>query len=471
MSVITNDTTNSKFYPLHADLDKTASQEKEGPITEIRQGSIKFGRNAFSPDFEYKLQDYKATENLVKTKEKIIRILMVSVEYPPINGGIGRYTYNLTKNLMKLGCEVYIACNEKGHGQFDGLSPTNLHNSDVLLKIIDKLHPDIVHVQYEHGLYGLKLDSINPIKINTNIDLFYEQCNTPIVTTFHSTYNFKQWLSRVEVIKLAGQTSNLGILMEYWRHLLNYHSLRKLDRKKLRQSQAGIVFSNYMAKMIGGGEQIYHGAESASINNTAIAATKQEARTIFSLPTDDRRIALAVGFRTGVKGWDILKKIQISNRWIIVVNCNSTSEYGLDDKKIGVRLEEKKIYDGVDNLVCLQKGFLNDEQLSLLFYAVDALILPYNLSSGSGVMFDGLAHGLPFVATDLPFFKEFSSKGLGIIVKRKPAAFAKALNTLDRDFNIYLREINSFRKKLKWDLIAMQHVELYDRVLSSAKNM
>lgn len=397
---------------------------------------------------------------------------MVSVEYPPIRGGIGRYTYNLTKNLMKLGCEVYIACNEKGHGQFGGLSPTNVHNSDVLLKIVDKLHPDIVHIQYEHGLYGLKLDFINPSKISTNIDLFYEQCNIPIVTTFHSTYNFKQWLSRVEVIKLAGQTSKLGIFMEQWKHLLNYHSLRTLDRKKLRQSQAGIVFSNYMAKMIGGGELIYHGAESASIDNTAIAsATKQEARAIFSLPTDDRRIALAIGFRTGVKGWDILKKIQIPNRWTIVVNSNSTSEYGLDDKKISLRLEEKKkIDDGDENLVYLQKGFLNDKQLSLLFYAVDALILPYKLSSGSGVMFDGLVHGLPFVATDLPFFKEFSLKGLGIIVKRKPAAFAKALKTLDRDFNIYLREVYSFRKKLKWDLIAMQHVELYKRVLSSPKN-
>jgi hypothetical protein len=274
------------------------------------------------------------------------------------------------------------------------------------------------------------------------------------------------------VIKLAGQTSKLGIFMEYWKHLLNYHSLRTLDRKKLRQSQAGIVFSNYMAKMIGGGELIYHGAESASIDNTAIAsATKQEARTIFSLPTDDRRIALAIGFRTGVKGWDILKKIQIPNRWTIVVNSNSNSKYGWDDKKISLRLEEKKkIDDGDDNLICLQKGFLNDKQLSLLFYAVDALILPYKLSSGSGVMFDGLVHGLPFVATDLPFFKEFSLKGLGIIVKRKPAAFAKALKTLDRDFNIYLREVYSFRKKLKWDLIAMQHVELYKRVLSSAKN-
>ena len=114
------------------------------------------------------------------------------------------------------------------------------------------------------------------------------------------------------------------------------------------------------------------------------------------------------------------------------------------------------------------KGFLTDEQLSLLFHAADALILPYRLSSGSGVMFDGLAHGLPFVASDLPFFKEFSSKGLGIIVKRKPAAFAKASKTLDTNYNIYVRKVNSFRRKLKWDRIATQHVELYKKVLSSS---
>jgi glycosyltransferase involved in cell wall biosynthesis len=356
---------------------------------------------------------------------------------------------------------------------------------------VDKLDPDVLHVQYEHGLYGLKLDPINQRKFSTNIDLFYEQCNKiPIVTTFHSTYNFRQWLSRVEVIKLAGRTSKLGVLMEYWKHLLNYHSLRAFDRKKLRQSQAGIVFSNYMAKMIGGGELIYHGSESAvaSRHITEVEAmtttTKRQARAIFSLPTDDdSRIALAVGFRTGVKGWDILKKMRVPNPWTIVLNSNSASDYGLDDKKISLRLQEKKTktkktgYDGghgadnnnnddcSDNLICLQKGFLTDEKLSLLFHAADALILPYRLSSGSGVMFDGLAHGLPFVASDLPFFKEFSSKGLGVVVKRKPAAFAKALKTLDTNYNIYVRKVNSFRKKLKWDRIATQHIELYKKGL------
>jgi len=361
---------------------------------------------------------------------------------------------------MKLGCEVHVACNEKGHGQFFGLSTTNAHNSDVLLKIVDKLHPDIVHVQYEHGSYGLKLDPLNPRKISTNIDLFYECCKIPVVTTFHSTYNFKQWISRVAAVKTAGQTGNLGIIMEYWKYILNYNSLHALDKLKLNQSQAGVVFSHYMARMVGGGNLIYHGAEPA----VPKVPKKQAARRIFSLP-EDGRIALAVGFRSAVKGWDILEKIQIPSGWAIVAN-SSKNEYGLDDEKISLRLQKK-----TGDFISLQKGFLSDEEFSILLYAADAVLLPYKLSSGSGVMFDGLAHGLPFVASDLPFFKEFSSKGLGITVKREPAAFADGLVTLDKDYEGCLEEVNHFREKLKWDLIATQHSELYERVLSSKKDV
>ena len=46
--------------------------------------------------------------------------------------------------------------------------------------------------------------------------------------------------------------------------------------------------------------------------------------------------------------------------------------------------------------------------MSHLFCASDAKIMPYSVTSGSGVMFDALGHGLPFVASDLGFFKEFA---------------------------------------------------------------
>jgi glycosyltransferase involved in cell wall biosynthesis len=77
---------------------------------------------------------------------------MVSTEYPPMKGGVGRYTSNLVKALQNLGMEVYVICNEAGIGDFSGLSPTNKQNSEVLLKIVNEINPDIVHIQFEPGM-------------------------------------------------------------------------------------------------------------------------------------------------------------------------------------------------------------------------------------------------------------------------------------------------------------------------------
>jgi len=53
-------------------------------------------------------------------------------------------------------------------------------------------------------------------------------------------------------------------------------------------------------------------------------------------------------------------------------------------------------------------------------------------------MFDALAHGLPFVASNLPFFKEFAVHNLGILVRnRDPNEFSTALETLDRNYYTY----------------------------------
>ena len=193
------------------------------------------------------------------------RILMVSTEYPPMQGGVGRYTYNLTKALRKLGFEVNVVSNKLGNGEFSGLSPENLENSSVLLDIVEKTKPDLVHVQYEHGLYGLKLDPINPRRTSTNIDLFYKYCQTPIVTTFHSAYPFKQWFNLMTSFKDASKRNMLRRfserVMRYWKMLLNYYSFHNLNKEKLAKSEAGIVFSQYMTRMIGSCEVILHGAE------------------------------------------------------------------------------------------------------------------------------------------------------------------------------------------------------------------
>ena len=407
------------------------------------------------------------------TDRKPMRIMMVTTEYPPMQGGVGRYSANLVTSLRKLGLDVFVVCNEQGNGDLYGLSPFNSHNSEVLLDAVTNSKPDIVHVQYEHGLYGLVLDPVNPTKISTNIDSLYARCKVPIVTTFHSAYNFKQWMnlyaattarSKHKINRYTSYAVNL------WRRLLNYRSFNRLNQEKLAMSKASIVFSQYLADLICGDsnrrcgapnhfccEVIYHGAESSS--KIISRPSKIEARDRFSLP-ERPRIALALGYKTATKGWDIFENMKIPDGWIVVTN-SAENHYNKQNMTL-------KFNKQTSHLIDLQKDFVTDEDLSFLFYAADATILPYKVCSGSGVMFDGLAHGLPFVASDLGFFREFSSKGLGITVKRDPTAFAYALKALDKDYEAYSQRVQHFKEKLKWDIVAAQHAALYRRIIANA---
>lgn len=60
-------------------------------------------------------------------------------------------------------------------------------------------------------------------------------------------------------------------------------------------------------------------------------------------------------------------------------------------------------------------------------------------------MFDALGHGITFIASDLPFFKEFADKGLGITAKTTPNAFTDALLELDNNYIKYKNAVERFK--------------------------
>jgi glycosyltransferase involved in cell wall biosynthesis len=388
-------------------------------------------------------------------------------------GGVGRYTANLTENLKRIGIDMYVVCNEKGAGNFSGLSPKNTQNSEALLKITSQLHPDIVHIQFEPGLYGLVLD-LDPRKSGTYIDSFYHQCKVPIVTTFHTGYTLRQWLSQASLVKKTGKTGRFGVparaSIRLCKYSLNYRAFNNLNKRKLALSEAGITFSNYMSKMIGKNcHVIYHGSQPTPF----VSQDKMEARKYFGLPAESR-IALAAGFRTVTKGWDIIPKLKLPKEWVIVTN-SSKGHYNVESLEMEWERKNKGT-NGKDqdyhhphpddtanglNIIDLQRGFLSEKELSLLFYASDVLLLPYKVTAASGVMFDGLAHGIPFVASNLGFFKEFAAMGLGIISKREPIAFTEAIMKIDTNFEYFTRNVNEFRPKLGWEFIAQQHAAIY----------
>ncbi len=399
---------------------------------------------------------------------------MVSTEYPPMPGGVGRYTANLTESLKKIGIDMYVVCDEKGKGNFSGLSPKNIQNSQALLNITSELQPDIVHIQFEPGLYGLVLDVRDPRKSGTYIDSFYHQCKIPIITTFHTGYTLRQWLSHASVVKKTGKTGALGIparaSIRLWKYFLNYRAFNNLNKGKLAFSKAGITFSNYMSKMIGRNcHVIYHGSQPTPL----VSQDKTQARKYFGLPTESR-IALAAGFRTVTKGWDIIPRLKLPKEWTVVTN-SSKGHYSVETLEMewernakGTKGKDQDYYHSASyetanglNIIDLQRGFLSEKELSLLFYASDILLLPYKVTAASGVMFDGLAHGIPFVASNLGFFKEFAAMGLGMISEREPSGFAKAIMKMQANLEYFTRNVDGFRPKLRWDFVAEQHAAIY----------
>ncbi|HZD36713.1 MAG TPA: glycosyltransferase family 4 protein [Nitrososphaeraceae archaeon] len=425
-----------------------------------------------------------------------LRILMVSPEYPPINGGVGRYTYNLVKELERQGLEVHVACDSRGNGDYTGLSPNNIHNSELLLKLVNEIKPDIIHIQYEPGLYGLVLHPFRPNSIHSTIDLFYYKCKIPIVTTFHSEYNFRQWM-KIPQIKINKKKSlsvhvkstddkkyNLQSIVKdkldniriYWKYLINYKAFRNQNKDKMGKSKASIVFSDYMKTVVsaqsgyneynGKVKLLYHGSEPVS---SVDGISKHDARTRFPLlrQNDIKRIALAFGFMTVAKGWDMIEKMKVPNNWTIVINSSVNHTTGER-----IRLDNLTSIKGVNRdrrKINLSQDYLSEEDLSALFLASDAVLLPYRVTSGSGVMFDALGHGIPFIASDLPFFNEFASKGLGITTKRTPNAFTEALVELDSNYAIYKKAVEEFKENLKWSTVARNHIELYNSIINSTR--
>jgi glycosyltransferase involved in cell wall biosynthesis len=379
---------------------------------------------------------------------------MISTEYPPMRGGVGSYCKRLVDSLRSEGVQVFVACNEEGNGDYNGISPNNQNNSQALLDIVEELGPDVVHVQYEQSLYGIHLDPIDPRKTKTNIELFYHDCTVPIVTTFHSAYTFNQWMGLV-VPLINRKFGRIGTLLrlayDYWTHLINYNSFNSLNKRKIGPNKAGIVFSKYLANIIPGSTLIYHGAEPS----ISPPLDRKGVRKMLLLP-EDTNIALALGFTTATKGWDIIQNMKIPKDWKVVINT-SRNHYGRE--KLNIKFEN----EGVINL---NRGFLSNKELSLLFYCADALLLPYKVASGSGVMYDGLAHGLPFISSKIEFFKEFSEMNLGLMVDRDPVEFSNSLINLKMNYRYYKDAVLNFRNQLLWKEVAKKHILLYDSISS-----
>jgi glycosyltransferase involved in cell wall biosynthesis len=417
-----------------------------------------------------------------------MKILVVSGEYPPMKGGVGRYTKNLVHALAKKpDIEVSVATGANAALTSDdsqGINNATIttysgtirkgdrRNSDRILQIVSEIKPDIVNIQYERGLYEVDTTIKHTfwrLVNGSTLDRFYKMCSVPTVSTLHTVFPQEEYSAYIQdrALRKEGRFSflpqPLRAAIRRWVLNQRYDLLLRV----VNLSDSIISPARTLQEVVGRGTVIYHGAEPAiefSSTSSLINDKKDEFRKTFGLPVD-KMLLLAFGYAGSYKGFDVLDSLSLPNGWSLVIK-QTQHERGFERP---IQFRKKNNVDNND-MISLNLEYLDDTTMSKLFFACDAIIFPYKIVSISGVMFDALAHGLPFVASDLRFFKEFADMGLGIVCERTTQSFERAISSLALEYDKYKTTVEQFRSKLLWSNIANKHIEFFSGLISKYYN-
>jgi glycosyltransferase involved in cell wall biosynthesis len=440
----------------------------------------------------------------------MMKVLVVSGEYPPMKGGVGRYTFNLVHALAKKSnIDVSVAISSGSatsavSAPSSSSSPPPLpahastattrapavspksnkvtiyrgtvrkgdkQNSDHLLQLVSETKPDIVNIQYERGLYEVDTTikhTIWRLVHGSTLDRFYRKCPVPVVSTLHTVFPEEEYRSYVKdrALRKEGRFGFLPMplraAIRRWVMEQRYDLLLEV----VRLSDGIISPARTIKEVVRRGTVIYHGAEpaievSSSSNGKQQQLLQQKFRNELGLPTE-KMLLLAFGYAGSYKGFDVLGRLRLPDGWSLVVK-QTKHERG-SEKPIDIRKNGDN--NNSNDVVSLHLGYLDDTTLSKLFFACDAIIFPYKVVSVSGVMFDALGHGLPFVASNLRFFKEFADMGLGIVCNRDMQSFEQAIGNLAMAYDEFKTRVEQFRSNLRWDNVAQKHVEFFLELIS-----
>jgi glycosyltransferase involved in cell wall biosynthesis len=421
-----------------------------------------------------------------------MKILVVSGEYPPMNGGVGRYTKNLVHAIAKKpNVEVSVAIGGGSGGGGGATAPVtsdpspdsnnvtvyhgvvrkgDKRNSERILQIVSETKPDVVNIQYERGLYEIDTTIRHTfwrLMHGSTLDRFYKMSPVPTVSTLHTVFPQDEYYAYIKE-RATRKEGRFGFLPQPLRVAIRRWVMKQrydLLLQVVSQSDGVISPARTLQEVVRRGTVIYHGAEPA-IELSSLSSRindKKEFRKEFGLPLD-KILLLAFGYAGSYKGFDVLAKLRLPYGWSLVVK-QTKHERGFEKP---IELGGKNERD--NNVISLNLGYLDDTTMSKLFFACDAIIFPYKIVSISGVMFDALAHGLPFIASDLRFFKEFAEMGLGIVCKRNTQSFERSISTLALEYNEYKTRVEQFRSKLQWSNVANEHLEFFSGLISQYSN-
>lgn len=366
--------------------------------------------------------------------------------WPPRACGIATYFREQSDAIAALGHEYEIVCHcddgkhecqECTHGILDLTNPDwPCATADY---ITDRLHPDLVHIQHEFGLYqsGEEENARGLVEL---VRLLRER-GVPTVITYHTLVG-KMWESHKQHYAELIPLSTISVA----------HAAYQVERL---QENIGYVPANM--------RYVEHGADRHSAEE--IAHLRHLGRQ--DLGINGQPVVMLNGFFADNKGHEFLV-----SRWDGIYER-------LHDKATvlaaigGVRVPSQQAY--FDNLVelvkhskhpdsiLLQSKVFTPEGFSASLAAADLLVAPYKEASQSGVLAHTASVGTPVLARDL--------EGLGAFVRAANQELipftADTAADMDAMADRVVEIMNnpSRRKQMQQDVLAyVDRVIAWDRV-------
>jgi glycosyltransferase involved in cell wall biosynthesis len=377
-----------------------------------------------------------------------MHIAMVT-SWPPRPCGIATYSLSLVWSLRDLGHRVSVVCHTDGGspGEGDVYPVLRMSEPDAFEQLygtVERLDPDVVHVQHEFGLYTQpkpdgSLDYSGLYAFGLAVPLFrWRALGRPVVVTFHSDYAEGDRI-RLLYLDLVLRMIPLGIM---------HH------RRLISQTRA------LLGRPVGNLRAVPHGAP---------VEKGQPRKTELGLA--GRPVAGMIGWFDRYKGFDRVVRVwhhvveRIPEAVLIVAAAVRPGTPGGEEIAAEV---ERLIADSpaAKNIVYLRRIFEPSEFLDLVA-TFDVLVLPYTSAAASGPLSQAAAAGVPVVVTPVGGLRAYvEDSGAGLIAS-DDAELVQAIVRLLADSGMRVemsRRARRFALKTSWPRVARRHVQLYSTV-------
>lgn len=126
-----------------------------------------------------------------------------------------------------------------------------------------------------------------------------------------------------------------------------------------------------------------------------------------------------------------------------------------------------KDFAGVKNVTCCAN--VTDEELLALYQSVDALLLPLLDATANNALMEGMACGLPIIATDLPGIRDYISADRALLIPdNDPGTIVHSVERLIQD-TILRKRLSSLSREtallLDWRDVATQTQNVYQTAM------